>query len=42
MQVIQILAMNKEIEHVVTLTAHLQPSLNPIKGGRLKELGRLE
>jgi len=42
MQVVQILTMNQQIQHVITLTAHLQPCFNPVQCGCLKELGGLE
>lgn len=42
MEIVQILAMDQEIQHVVALTAHLQTSLDPIECRRLEELRRLE
>lgn len=42
MQVIQILAMNQQVQHVVALAADLQSRFNPIESRRLEELGRLE
>lgn len=42
MQVVEILAMNQQVEHVVALSAHLQRRLHPVERGRLEELGRLE
>jgi hypothetical protein len=38
-QVVQILAMNQEIQHVVSLLAHLQASLSPIQLCGLEKLG---
>lgn len=37
MKIVQVLTMNQQIEHIVTLATHLQTSLNPIKGSGLKE-----
>lgn len=34
--------MNQQVQHVVTLPANLQTSLNPIQSRRLEKLGRLE
>lgn len=42
MQVVEVLTVNEQIEHVVALSAHLQPNLNPVQLGGLKELGGLE
>jgi hypothetical protein len=42
MQVVEILTMNEQIKHVVALTTHLQPSLDPVERSCLKELCRLE
>lgn len=42
MQVVEILAMDEEVQHVVTLATHLQPNLDPVQHSRLEELGRLE
>lgn len=42
MEVVQVLAVDEEIEHVVALSAHLQAHLHPVQLGRLEELGRLE
>lgn len=42
MQVIQVLAVNEQIQHVVALTAHLQTRLHPVDGRCLEELGGLE
>lgn len=42
MEVVQVLAVDEEVEHVVALSAHLQAHLHPVQLGRLEELGRLE
>ena len=36
------LAMNQQVEHVVTLPANLQASFDPIQTRCLEELGRLQ
>lgn len=42
MEVVQVLAVDEEVEHVIALSAHLQAHLHPVQLGRLEELGRLE
>ena len=42
MKVIEILAMNEEIEHVVALTANLETSFDPVDPCGLEELCSLE
>lgn len=42
MEIVEILTMNQEIEHVVALTADLKTNLHPVKGCRLEELSGLE
>ena len=42
MQVVEILAMDEEVQHVVTLATHLQPNFNPVQHSCLEELGCLE
>lgn len=42
MQIVQIFAMNQQIQHIVALATHLQPGLHPIERCRLKEFRRLE
>ena len=42
MQVVEVLAMDEEVEHVVTLATHLQPHLHPVQTRRLEELGGFE
>jgi hypothetical protein len=42
MKIVEIFAMNKQVEHVVTLPAHLQSRLDPVKCGCLEEFGSLE
>lgn len=41
-QIVEVLAVDEEVQHVVTLTTHLQPRLYPVQLCGLKELGRLE
>lgn len=42
MQIVKILAMNQQVQHIVSLTADLQPALHPIELRRLKEFGLFE
>jgi len=42
MQIVQILSMDEQVQHVVALAQHLQSNFHPIQRGRLEELGRLE
>ena len=42
MQVVQVLAVDQQVEHVVALAADLQADLDPVEFGGLEELGRLE
>jgi hypothetical protein len=42
MQVVQVFAVNQQVEHVVSLPADLQTSFHPIQSGGLEELCRLE
>lgn len=42
MQVVEVLTVDKQIEHVVALSANLQAHLHPVQLGGLKELGGLE
>ena len=42
MQVVEVLAVDKQIKHVVALPANLQTHFNPVQLGGLKELGGLE
>lgn len=42
MQVVEVLTMNQQIEHVVALTTDLQSSFHPIESGGLEEFGRFE
>ena len=42
MQVVQILPVDEEVEHVVPLPAHLQSRLHPVQGGGLEKFCRLE
>lgn len=42
MQVVEVLTVDKQIEHVVALSANLQPHLHPVQLCGLEELGGLE
>lgn len=42
MQVVEVLTVDKQIEHVVALPANLQTHFHPVQLGGLKELGGLE
>mmetsp|Transcript_26833 Transcript_26833/g.45004 ORF Transcript_26833/g.45004 Transcript_26833/m.45004 type:complete len:337 (+) Transcript_26833:5589-6599(+) len=42
MEVVEVLAVDEEVEHVVPLLAHLQPRLHPVQLRRLEELRRPE
>lgn len=42
MQVVEVLTVDEQIEHVVALSAHLQTHLHPVQLGGLEELGGLE
>lgn len=42
MQVVEVLAVDKQIEHVVALPTNLQAHFHPVQLGGLKELGGLE
>ena len=42
MEVVQVLSVNQEVEHVVTLSADLKTSFDPINRGSLEELGSLD
>lgn len=42
MQVVEVLTVDKQIEHVVALPANLQTHFHPVQLGRLKELCSLE
>lgn len=41
-QIVEVLAVDEQVEHVVALTADLQPRLHPVELRRLEELGGLE
>ena len=41
-EVVEVLAVDEEVEHVVALAAHLEAGLDPVDRRRLEELGRLE
>lgn len=41
-EVVEVLAVDEEVEHVVALSAHLQPHLHPVQLCGLEELGGLE
>lgn len=42
MQIVEVLAVDQQVEHVVALPADLQAGLNPVQGCSLEELCRLE
>ena len=42
MEVVEVLSVDQEVEHVVTLTTDLKPHLHPVKLGRLEKLCCLE
>ena len=42
MEVVEVLAMYEEVQHVVSLTADLQSHLNPVQLCTLEKLGGLE
>lgn len=42
MQVVEILTMDKQIEHVVALSTNLQTHFHPVQLGGLEELGGFE
>lgn len=41
-QVVKVLSVNQQIQHVVTLSAHLESDLHPVQLRGLKEFGGLE
>jgi hypothetical protein len=41
-EVIEVLAMDEEVEHVVSLAADLKTGFDPVDRGRLEEFGRLD
>ena len=41
-EVVEVLAVDEKVEHVVALATDLEPRLHPVQTGRLEELGRLE
>lgn len=41
-QVVEVLAVNEQVQHVVSLSAHLQAHLHPVQLSRLEELGGFE
>lgn len=42
MQVVEVLSVNQQVQHVVTLSANLKPHLHPVQLCGLKEFGGLE
>jgi hypothetical protein len=42
MKIVEVFAVNEQVEHVVTLPAHLQSHFQPVKRRCLKKLGRLK
>ena len=41
-EVVEVLAVDQQVEHVVALATHLKPHLHPVQFGRLEELGCFE
>ena len=41
-EIVEVLAVDQQVQHVVALSAHLQPRLHPVQAGRLEKFGRLE
>lgn len=41
MQVVEILSVNQEVEHIVPLATDLETGFDPVQRGRLEELGVL-
>ena len=42
MQVVEVLSVNEQVQHVVSLTTNLQPNLHPVQLCGLEKLGRFE
>lgn len=42
MEVVEVLAMDQQVQHIVTLTTDLEPRLHPVQFRGLEELGSLE
>ena len=42
MEIVEVLSVNQQVQHVVTLATNLKPHLHPVKSCCLKELGGLE
>ena len=42
MKIVEVLSVNQQVQHVVTLATNLKPNLYPVKSGSLKELGGFE
>lgn len=41
-QVVEVLSVNQQVQHVVTLSAHLKPNLHPVQLCGLEEFGGFE
>lgn len=41
-QIVQVLTVDQEVEHIIALAAYLQTDLNPIQLGTLKKLRRFQ
>jgi len=42
MEVVEVLAVDQKVQHVVALPTHLQSNLHPVQRRRLEKLGRFE
>ena len=42
MEIVEVLPVDEEVQHVVALSADLEASLNPVQASRLEELCSLE
>lgn len=42
MQIVEVLPVDQKVQHVVALSAHLQPGLHPIQSSSLEKFGTLK
>ena len=42
MQIVEVLTVDKKVQHVIALFTHLQTNLHPVQGRRLEKLGRFK
>ena len=42
MKVVEVLAMNQQVQHIVSLSTDLKSNFHPVQRRRLEELGRFE